>query len=275
MSFNRENVVFQSADGTWSRCFYAVFDSPRHDDDDDFDPEWDVDYDFGEFRWASVGHRTSDDAYASWEGANPGGSHHHEYDLSDPVGMADIEQFEDMVAELCERERSPGGHNTGNFKGPDRLRSIKAMSKELARLELDHWRYRLRGLDNEPSPKIEPLRTKLVSRLRTASPADRAIYDATRVDLATQLGEVMASAVKEDQEGSWRITRGLLEQRIPGRIEEAKVRLTELASEAKPPAAARPAAPSRSGSRRGKTTPGSTPGSFAPVVRDEPTGGLG
>lgn len=71
MSFNRENVIWESENGTWNRGFYTVHD--RWSDDDDFDPEWDVDYDFSSFEWVSTGHPTADAAHASWDGANPGG----------------------------------------------------------------------------------------------------------------------------------------------------------------------------------------------------------
>lgn len=74
MSFNRENVVWQSADGTWGRGFYESYSVGSYDDDD-YDPEWDVDYDYDTFAWVSVGHATEEAARASWDGANPGTSH--------------------------------------------------------------------------------------------------------------------------------------------------------------------------------------------------------
>ena len=49
MSFHRENVIWESADGTWSRGFFRV----RWTGDD---PEWDVEYDYGSFEWVSTGH---------------------------------------------------------------------------------------------------------------------------------------------------------------------------------------------------------------------------
>lgn len=42
------------------------------------DPEWDVDYNFDAFEWASVGHPTAQAARSAWHGANPGGG--MEYD---------------------------------------------------------------------------------------------------------------------------------------------------------------------------------------------------
>ena len=65
MSFNRDNVVWQSEDGTWSRGFFGA-------DVYGDDPEWDVEYDYQRFEWASTGHRTERSAEDSWHGANPG-----------------------------------------------------------------------------------------------------------------------------------------------------------------------------------------------------------
>ncbi|HHH9443037.1 TPA: hypothetical protein ACP32N_005025 [Pseudomonas aeruginosa] len=70
MSFNRENVIWQSKDGTWNRAFYEFWEDDTGDDD--FDPEWDVTY--GEdFNWVSTGHLTLEAAEETWSGSNPGG----------------------------------------------------------------------------------------------------------------------------------------------------------------------------------------------------------
>lgn len=72
MSFNRENVAWQSQDGTWNLGFYRVLERFGYSDDEDYDPEWDVDYDYENFDWLSTGHPSLDAARASWNGANPG-----------------------------------------------------------------------------------------------------------------------------------------------------------------------------------------------------------
>ncbi len=70
MSTNRENVIWQSKDGTWNRGFYSFV--YVNEDSEDFDYEWDVEY--GEdFEWVSIGHATAERADASWTGSNPGG----------------------------------------------------------------------------------------------------------------------------------------------------------------------------------------------------------
>lgn len=66
MSFNRENIVWESADGTWSRGFYEVVWQGEGD------PEWDVEYG-NNFSCVTTGHPTEDAACAAWQGANPGG----------------------------------------------------------------------------------------------------------------------------------------------------------------------------------------------------------
>ncbi len=71
MSFNRDNVAWQSPNGTWNLGFYTVHEGYGYGDDD-YDPEWDVDYDYGSFEWVSTGHPNLDAAWASWNGANPG-----------------------------------------------------------------------------------------------------------------------------------------------------------------------------------------------------------
>lgn len=72
MSRDRMNIVWQSEDGSWNIGFYANY--PINSDSDDYDDEWDVEYDFDEFEWASTGHRDAESARRSWRGVNPGGS---------------------------------------------------------------------------------------------------------------------------------------------------------------------------------------------------------
>lgn len=58
MSKNHDNVTWQSKDKTWNRGF---FDQTRHGSEaDGFDPEWDVDYDFGKFENVFTGYATKE-----------------------------------------------------------------------------------------------------------------------------------------------------------------------------------------------------------------------
>jgi hypothetical protein len=72
MSFNRENVTWQGQDGRWSLGFYRVIEGNVFDED--YDPEWDVDYDYSSFEWVRTGFRTAEAAELSYDGANPGGT---------------------------------------------------------------------------------------------------------------------------------------------------------------------------------------------------------
>ena len=66
MSFYREVVVWKSRHGGW---YIALFDSYSTGPD----PEWDVEYNFNDFEWASGPHPSQDDAWSAWPYANPGG----------------------------------------------------------------------------------------------------------------------------------------------------------------------------------------------------------
>lgn len=71
MSVNRENVIWQSENGKWNLGFFEVYEN-WSDDDEDYDFEWDVEYNFSAFEWVSRNHATEDAALRSWDGANPG-----------------------------------------------------------------------------------------------------------------------------------------------------------------------------------------------------------
>lgn len=94
MSFNRENVTWQSKNGSWNRGFYTVIEHGRfnfEDDEDDYSPEWDVDYDYDSFEWVSTGHTTEDDAHRSWDGANPGSEAFVEYNKHNAKECAQLD----------------------------------------------------------------------------------------------------------------------------------------------------------------------------------------
>lgn len=76
MSQNRENVTWQSSNGKWNIAFYDFY--YVNQDDEDFDPEWDVEY-TEDFNWVSTGHATKEAADRAWTGANPGGGTQVEY----------------------------------------------------------------------------------------------------------------------------------------------------------------------------------------------------
>lgn len=75
MSFNRENVTWQSKDGTWNMAFFRT--TWVGSEADGYDPEWDVEYDYKEFDLYVYSTKKSspDEAYedARSRTANPGG----------------------------------------------------------------------------------------------------------------------------------------------------------------------------------------------------------
>lgn len=101
MSCNRENVIWQSADGRWNRGMYDF-----HIWGDD--PEWDVEYDMGRFHWVSTGHETEQAAADSWDGANPGGATVVAH--TDPTA-AMCAEF-DQMARNCDNDRPDPASST-------------------------------------------------------------------------------------------------------------------------------------------------------------------
>ncbi len=99
MSLNRENVSWQSANGTWSIGFFEFRYVNR--DSEDFDHEWDVEYDYTEFNWASSGHISAEAAYEAYarNHANPGcGAIYYHPTAEDIEGQDLISQFERRLA---------------------------------------------------------------------------------------------------------------------------------------------------------------------------------
>ena len=99
MSFNRENILWQSADGTWSHGFYECHGGT----------EWDAEYNHDVLEYASCGHPSEDAALQSWRGANPGGCHVLSYH---PGSAAEVAKHDDMAAELedAQREQEDSGN---------------------------------------------------------------------------------------------------------------------------------------------------------------------
>ena len=94
MSWNRDNVIWQSADGSWNRGFYKVVWTGD-------DPEWDVEYDYDQFEWVSTGHASEEDADDSWNGSNPGMSTIVEYDGNED----DCDKYDKMALDYENYDR--------------------------------------------------------------------------------------------------------------------------------------------------------------------------
>lgn len=100
MSCNRENTIWQSKDGTWSRGFYEFW--PVNQDDPDWDFEWDVEYG-DQFHWVRTGLPSRQAAEECWDGANPGG-----YDSVawSPESAAECERLDKLAAACKEAARA-------------------------------------------------------------------------------------------------------------------------------------------------------------------------
>lgn len=84
MSFNRENVTWQSANGTWNLGFYTVHESFGFGDDDD---------DYDSFEWVTTGHATKDAAQSSWKGSNPGAWRIVTYSAESDEHVAELDEM--------------------------------------------------------------------------------------------------------------------------------------------------------------------------------------
>ena len=100
MSFNRENVTWQSKDGTWNMAFFRV--TWEGSEADGYDPEWDVEYDYKEFNLYAFATKqpTPDSAYevATRRTSNPGGT----YIVSRAVNAAECDKYDAMLAAAME-----------------------------------------------------------------------------------------------------------------------------------------------------------------------------
>lgn len=90
MSLNRENIIWQSADGTYRRGFYD-FTYVGDPSDEDFDHEWDVEY-FNYFNWVSKKFSTFNQAHDAWTGPNPG-TYSTITHKEDPEAVAELDQM--------------------------------------------------------------------------------------------------------------------------------------------------------------------------------------
>lgn len=100
MSFNRENVTWQSKDGTWNMAFFRV--TWEGSEADGYDPEWDVEYDYNEFDlYVYATKKSSPDAayeYVRDRTSNPGGS----WVVSRQVNAELCDKYDTMLAAAME-----------------------------------------------------------------------------------------------------------------------------------------------------------------------------
>ena len=101
MSFNRENVTWQSKDGTWNMAFFRVSWVGR--EEEGYDPEWDVEYDYERFDVAIFATRKSspDEAYqyVTSKTSNPGGG----WVVSRQMNPEQCDKYDAMLDEALRR----------------------------------------------------------------------------------------------------------------------------------------------------------------------------
>lgn len=90
MSYNHENIVWQSEDGTWSIGFYTRIPGLARVN---YDDEWDDDYDYNSFQFVSQGHRTEVSAENSWTGPNPGSHNVMDYNENNKEEIAHLNKL--------------------------------------------------------------------------------------------------------------------------------------------------------------------------------------
>ncbi len=262
MSKNRENVIWQSADGTWSRGFYEDYPTKSYDDED-YDDEWDVEYNYDSFSWVSVGHLTEQGAVASWDGTNPGSSVVYAFGESDWPNEPPVAEKFDEMAVAC----AAAGHYARGV-------SAAKVQHYKDRAVISRFYFTQRSYD----PKTKKLSTffanddakevKTVSALLARRPelADYARECRQKVE---ENGEKRLEHAREQarKETRW----GGRSARVPDARAELEA-VAELLDRVKIPAktSAKAAPPSSGQSARRKTTAASTAGSFAPKLGSDP-----
>lgn len=166
MSKTRENVTWQSPDGTWNRGFYECYTTGDYDDPD-FDHEWDVDYHYDVFEWVSAGHATSDAANNAWGGVNPGVRHIVTFDPANSQSVQQAEDFDNMAALLHES-------GSGYYRGPVRPRSLRSLQSELRQGQEGVIALEVRGKPTgDAAKKVAALTRQIADRLASVSSAGR------------------------------------------------------------------------------------------------------
>lgn len=263
MSKNRENVVWQSADGSWSRGFFETYPTKSYDDED-YDDEWDVDYD--NFSWVSVGHPTEEAARAAWDGANPGGSTAYAFGegvWSDDQPVAG--KFDEMAVACAA---------AGNY-----ARGVSAAKVQdyKDRAAISRFYFTQRSYDYK-AKKLSPFfaaaddeDVKKISRLLARRP-ELADYARECKQKVIDNGERQVEEARKFS--SYGYGHRARSSHVAGTM--AVVAATkELLDRVKIPAAPKTTTPAGTGAARGKTTAASTPGSFAPKVGAAPEVSLG
>lgn len=255
MSTNRENVIWQSADGTWSRGFYDYYDTKSYDDED-YDYEWDVEYNYDTFTWVSAGHSTMEQARAAWKGANPGGANVIEYPGTGMNGEVLAPQFDEMAVACA----ASGGYAPG--VDPKKVRDYED------RAALSRFYFTQRSFDKNWTPSDffaadDTRELKSVQDLLTRRP-ELAEYARECRQKLVDSGEKRVEEARSRQRYSY----GPGSSQVGYEMARAEA-ILKFVDRLKVPSE-RTAVSSDGGAQRRKTTAASTAGSFAPKVGSAP-----
>lgn len=214
MSFNRENVIWQSPDGTWNRGFYDFY-STGESDDPDYDSEWGVDY-TDQFVRVRTGFRSqaAAEAYQPW--GNPGG---HTEVPATPENAAVIERLDDEAAKTYdaatrERPYAYGYHGTPEYSGPPKERKLKFLLADARRAKLEYARHRIQGYINSPDPKIPLWEARISKIIQQGRPADLEMLASSGNKYADGLEKLL----QEDEERQARRRRQRMSSGWPKRV---------------------------------------------------------
>lgn len=188
MSKNRENVTWQSKDGSWNIGFYD-YHEVRGDDDEDYDSEWDVEY-TDDFHWVSAGHPSAASAQRAWRGASPGGGEEMSYNEATKDRS---ETYDDMAAKLYSETRQPTGYSRtsqyATYEGTPKQRVVKYLADDYYTDKLREVSYAADGYSNGPDPRTERLGKELKDRLKTASAEELAAASAVKANFMKKAEE--------------------------------------------------------------------------------------
>lgn len=262
MSVNRENVVWQSEDGTWSRGFYDFYDTKDYDDEG-YDYEWDVDYEYDSFRWVSCGHATKEQARASWDGANPGGSATVAYGDTSPGGEMLAPKFDEMAVACAAR----GGYASG--VDPKKVADYKDRAL-ISRFYFTQRSFDKNGKPSEFFAADDARELKELQGLIARRP-ELAGYARECREKVAEAGERRVEEARKRERYTPSYSYSARSSGVGSQMTQAKASL-EFVDRLKLPAvvAANDSTSAESPSRR-KTTAASTAGSFAPKVGSAPT----
>lgn len=189
MSKNRENVTWQSKDGSWNIGFYD-YHEVRGGDDEDYDDEWDVEY-TDEFHWVSAGHSSSASAQRAWTGVHSGGGQEVSYS---EATKDTSEYYDDQAAKLYKDTKNPpGGYSRtvqyGTYEGTPKQRVLKHLADDYYSDKLREVTYAADGYANSPDPRTADLGKDLKERLKTASAEELAAVSAVKANFLKKAAE--------------------------------------------------------------------------------------